>query len=389
MRHRAVFDPFAGIAGDMILGAWVDLGLDADWLAEIAEALELKAEIRIDRVERAGISASQVTIEPCSAPDGHGRHLSEIRELIERSALAEEAKRLALAAFARLGEAEGRVHGVPAESVHLHEVGAVDAILDICGAADGFLRLEISDATTRPVTVGQGFVEIAHGTYPTPAPATAYLLEGLPMRPRQLPYECTTPTGAALLATFTGGRSPEGTARLRAVGYGAGTRDTEGHPNCLRVWLEDPPAESQDLLLLQSDIDDMSPEYVPDLIEACLAAGANDAVVLALNMKKGRAGWRLEALVERGARDAVEEAIFRASTTIGIRGWAVSRRTLARSVERRDWRGHTIRVKRVRDPSGRERAKPEHDDVAAAAAAEGVSAVEALRELRNHWGDLV
>lgn len=389
----AIFDPFSGIAGDMVLGCWIDLGLDREWLLGLADRLGLHvASIAVEGVRRAGLAAVKVTIEPggtaAGAGDGEGRHFSEIRELVENSALEARAKALALGAFGRLAAAEGRVHGVPTERVHFHEVGAVDAILDICGAAEGMVRLGIGQATTLPVALGRGSVEIRHGSYPAPAPATAYLLEGTAVRAVGYPYETVTPTGAALLAEFCGGRAPSGDATIVRVGYGAGTRDPRDHPNCLRVWLtRDPGDAAQAVFVLQTDVDDLSPEYVPGLIEACLEAGALDALVHAVQMKKGRIGWRLEALVGPARRPEVEEAVLRHSTTLGIRSWSVRRRTLARRIETRRWRGHPIRVK-VRDTPGRERAKAEFEDVSAAAAVEGLEPAALLRALRREWPDL-
>lgn len=389
---HAIFDPFGGIAGDMVLGCWIDLGLDREWLLGLADLLGLRVEkLSVERVRRAGLSAVKVTIEPAREADDrhdHGRHYSEIRRLVESSALGERAKALALGAFGRLAVAEARVHGVPPERVHFHEVGAVDAILDICGAADGYVRLGIREAATLPVALGRGSVEIGHGTYPIPAPATAYLLEGTAVRAAGYPYEAVTPTGAALLAEFCGGRAPSGDDTIVRVGYGAGTRDPEDHPNCLRVWLGRRPGDAPDaVFVLQTDVDDLSPEYLPGLIEACLAAGALDATVHAVQMKKGRPGWRLEAQVTPDRRPAVEEAVFRHSTTLGIRSWSVRRRTLARRIEARRWRGHAIRVK-VRETAGAERAKAEFEDVAAAAAAEGIEPAALLRKLRREWPDL-
>lgn len=388
---HAIFDPFAGIAGDMVLGCWVDLGLDREWLAGVADRLELRLEtIGVERVRRAGLSAVRVTIEPGAGPEDEeeGRRFSEIRRSIESSALEEPAKALALGAFGRLAAAEGRVHGIPADDVHFHEVGAVDAILDICAAADGYVRLGIREASTLPVALGTGTVRIRHGEYPVPAPATAYLLEGTTVRASGYRFESVTPTGAALLQEFCGGRAARGDATVLGVGYGAGTRDPEDHPNCLRVWLTHRASDAPETVyVLQTDLDDVSPEYLPGLIDACLSAGALDAVLQPLQMKKGRPGWRLEALAAPETLDGVEEAVLRHSTTLGIRSWGVRRRTLERRIETRRWRGHAIRVKVSEAPDGA-RAKPEFEDVAAAATAEGMAPSALLGELRREWPDL-
>lgn len=393
----ALFDPFAGISGDMILGAWIDLGLDRDWLLEVADRLELRVtEIEVRRVDRAGLSAPHVTPRfPESSGDGtgHGRSYAAIREQIEGSSLPEEVRKRALGAFERLARAEARVHGVEPEEVHLHEVGAADAILDVCAAADGFARLGIEEARTFPVAVGRGSVSIRHGEYPVPAPATANLLEGTEIRASGYEGECVTPTGAALLQEFTRGRHASGDLTLDRVGYGAGTRNPEERPNCLRVWLGRPGRGGHGAVsVLQADIDDMQPEYVPDLVETCLEAGALDAVIRPVQMKKGRPGWRVEALVGAADQAPVEAALFRHSTTLGVRSWPVSRRTLDRSTEERTWRGHALRVKVTEVPTAgggfRRRGKAEHDDVVAAAAAEEMEPSTVLRELRRTWPDL-
>lgn len=409
--RRAVFDPFSGISGDMILGAWVDLGLPAERIAELAPRLGLGGiEVRAERCRRAGISAVHVRFlrdgepleapagEPGSAPHhvadpgrGHGRPYREIRELLERAELEDRVRRIALGAFGRLAAAEALIHGVRLQEVHFHEVGAADAVLDVCGAAAGFVGLGIEEASTRPVGIGHGEVVTAHGRYPIPAPATLRLLEGTGVRETGYPYECVTPTGAALLAELAGGRTSAGDLTVRRVGYGAGTRDPEDHPNCLRIWLGDSsPGAAEALVVLQADLDDMTPEYVPALLERCLEAGARDASVQSLLMKKGRPGWRLEAVVEPHRREAVEEAVLRHSSSLGVRGWRAERRVLPRRTERRLWRGHAIRVKLTERPGRREGpfGKPEFEDVAAAAAAEGMEPAGVLRALRECWPDL-
>lgn len=395
-RRVAVFDPFAGVSGDMVLGAWVDLGLDPGWIRDVADALGLPApDVSVERVRRAGLSAPRVVLDPAGSggPSGADRSWASIRRRIEESRLSDPVKSSALGAFGRLASAEGRVHGIAPEEVHFHEVGALDSILDVCGGAAGFHRLEIAEAATHPVTLGRGSVPVEHGRYPVPAPATAHLLQGIATRSPGYDGECTTPTGAALLVELTGGRRAEGDLVPERIGYGAGRRDPEDRPNCLRVWLgRTGGGAGEAIRVLQADIDDMSPEYVPDLIDACLDAGALDAVVRGVQMKKGRPGWRIEALTRLSRRADVEAAIFRHSTTLGIRSWPATRHVLPREGEERSWRGHPIRLKRARrDGSARgggTRIKPEHDDVAAAAAAEGMDVPDVLRELRDAWPEI-
>src|SRR5690606_19325995 len=242
---------------------------------------------------------------------------------------------------------------------------------------------------TRPVTVGSGYVEIEHGRYPLPAPATLKLLDGLPVRDSGYEGECTTPTGAALLATLTEGRRPPAEFIAGRSGFGAGTRDPEDRPNCLRILLcQVPYAGESRLYLVQADLDDLPPEYVPPAQEALFRAGALDVVAFPAGMKKGRPGVRLEALTTEPKLDAVLEALYRNTSTIGARYWPVQRPALARSEETVEWRGQTIRRKRVRLPDGTERAKPEYEDVVRAANALGLGPFEVRLALERIDGDL-
>jgi len=378
-----IFDPFAGISGDMILGALVDVGLPAAWLESFVAGLGLGEDVRVvvERADRRGIDCGRVRFE---LPVQHAhRHLRNVLEIVNGCTAAPGVKARATDAFNRLAQAEAGVHGTTIERVHFHEVGALDAILDVLCAVAGVAELGVEHCYTRPVALGRGWVEMEHGRFPLPAPATLKLLEGLPVRDDALEGECTTPTGAALLATLTGGQTaPEQYTPLRS-GFGAGGRDPEDRPNCLRAILAEVPESgtAPRLMLLQADVDDMSPEYLPGAQESLLAAGALDAVLMPLGMKKGRAGMRLEALVPEPALEAALAALFRETTSIGARYWAVTRPALARSDEVVEWRGQRVRRKRVRLPDGSERVKPEHDDVVRAAGAAGVPAYQARLEL--------
>lgn len=368
-----IFDPFAGISGDMILGALIDLGLDAEWLKQFVGSLGLgDVEVVVDRTMRAGISCGRVRFE---LPHEHAhRHLRHVLEIIDRAEAPQEVKDTAGKVFHRLAEAEAAIHGMTIEKVHFHEVGALDAILDVVCAVAGIAELGIERCYTRPITVGSGFVDIAHGRYPVPAPATLKLLEGLPVRDGVFPGECTTPTGAAILSTLSEGRRVPSEVIILKSGYGAGTRDPKDHPNCLRLVACEVPASSPErLYLVQADVDDLAPEYVPPAQEALLTAGALDAVVSSVAMKKGRPGLRFEALVPEAGLDTVLTALFRSTPTIGARYWPVERSTLDRQIEVVEWRGQRIRRKRVRLPGGGERAKPEYEDVAQAARVLGLA----------------
>ncbi|HEX6693259.1 MAG TPA: nickel pincer cofactor biosynthesis protein LarC [Longimicrobiales bacterium] len=384
MTGRAlIFDPFAGVSGDMTLAALLDLGLSESWLREFIASLGLgDIGVAVTRVNRKGIDCAHIVFD---LPHEHAhRHLRHVVEIIDRSRAPERAKERAKDAFRLIAVAEAAVHGTTVERVHFHEVGAVDAILDILCTMAAVDELGFTEFYTRPVALGSGWIEIAHGRFPVPAPATLRILEGVPTTGLELPGECTTPTGAAIIATLTGGRTPPTGILPRRTGFGGGTRDPQEHPNCLRLIAAEPAFEAVPagaVFALQADIDDMAPEYLSAAQEAALAAGALDAVAVPVTMKKGRLGHRLDLLVSAECRDAVIRALFQGSSTIGVRFWPVSRETLERTQEVRIWRGQEIGFKRVTLPDGTSRSKPEYEDVARAAAALGLSAFEVRRAL--------
>ncbi|HSK18943.1 MAG TPA: nickel pincer cofactor biosynthesis protein LarC [Longimicrobiales bacterium] len=367
-----IFDPFAGISGDMTLAALVDLGLSEKWLRDFVRDLGIgPVDVHIDRVNRRGISAPHIRF---SYPPEHAhRHLRHVVEIIDRCNTTELARTRAREAFRRIAEAEAKVHGTSIEKVHFHEVGATDAILDIVCAMAAVEQLGFTAFRTRPVALGSGWVDIAHGRYPVPAPATLDILSGVPLTGADLPGECTTPTGAAILATLTEGRGLADHFTIERTGFGAGTRDPEHFPNVLRVIISRDAAGSEPLWLLQADIDDLAPEYLAAAQTALFEAGAVDAVLLPVGMKKGRPGTRLEVLAPAARLRELETVVFRATSTIGIRRWTVERTVLERDEEETEWRGQPIRWKRVRLPDGTSRAKPEYEDIAAAARALGLT----------------
>lgn len=368
-----IFDPFAGISGDMVLGALVDLDPDATWLRDTVAATGLDATVGVERVMRRGVACHRVWFE--AAAEQPERHLSDVLEVIDGSGLGWAVRDRAASVFQRLAEAEAEVHGTDPERIHFHEVGAVDSILDVLCAAAAVAERGYEAFYTRPVTVGSGTIQMAHGRYPVPAPATAKLLAGLRVRDPGYEGECTTPTGAAILATLTGGREPV-EAVLGATGFGAGARDPEGRPNCLRVMECEVVGRADRLYVVQADLDDMPAEYAAAAQGALLEHGALDAVVLPLGMKKGRQGLRLEALAGQDRLDAVIGVIFASTSTAGVRYWPVERMALPRTEEVQTWRGQRIRRKRIRLPDGSERSKPEYEDVVLAAEALGLSPYE-------------
>lgn len=378
-RHL-IFDPFAGIAGDMLLGALIDLGLEPEWLADLVADLRIDARARVETVKRGVITCRAVQVE--RGADERRRRLEDVLELIDAASLDPWASSTAAAAFRRLAEVEGALHGQPPEAVHFHELGAVDAIVDIVGACAGVQALGATRCSTRPVALGRGWVHTEHGELPLPAPATLRLLEGLPVTESGFEGELTTPTGALLLSVLTGGRHSPSTFTPLRSGYGAGSRDPHTHPNCLRVVLAE-GSGAADLLILQADLDDMPPEYVPAVVEALKDAGALDVWMHPVLMKKGRQGVRIEALVSPAAREPVTRALFEGSTTIGARYWRVDREVLPRRAEAVEWHGHSIRLKTVTEPGGHLRSKPEYDDVRKVARATGIAAFRIFREIES------
>ena len=368
-----LFDPFAGISGDMTVAALLDLGLDAQWLREFVASLGLgDARIDVERVQRGGIACTHVRFR--TPDETQHRHLRQVLAIIDAAPASARAKQWAADAFRRMADAEARVHGTTPDRVHFHEVGALDSILDVVCAMAGLDQLGFDTFFTRDIAVGRGWVEIEHGRFPVPAPATLLLLEGLPTTGFDLEGECTTPTGAAIVATLTNGHAPPHNLIVRRSGFGAGTRDPHDRPNCLRLIVCDHAGQVEDLIIVQADIDDLTPEYVPPALDALFTAGARDVVAIPLSMKKARPGLRIEALVDAGTLDAVLDALFRDTSTIGARYWTVRRHALEREEETIVWRGQTIRRKRVRLPGGGERAKPESEDVLRAARALGLPA---------------
>src|SRR5213083_1338001 len=374
----AILDPAAGISGDMTLGALLSAGSPAAWLEELPRRLDLPdVRVTVREVKRSGVACTQVEFAIPEQP--HGRHVGELVRLVERAPLSDWVKQRAVRAFRLIGEAEGRVHGVAPEQVHLHEVGAVDAVLDIVGGIEGFAQLGVEAVYNLPVAVGNGWVDAAHGRLPVPAPATAILLEGVELAgdPGPVEGEATTPTGAALVRVLSSGAPP---ARWRMVrsGWGAGQRNPPQYPNALRILVAEQAAR---VVLLATDVDDMSPEYVEPLRQALVSAGALDVQTWPVQMKKGRSGFRVEVMAPEELAERVTAALFRHSTTGGVRRWLAERATLARRQVTIELAPEvTVRVKVLEQPGAEGvRVKPEYDDVVAAARVLGRPPLEVAR----------
>jgi len=376
----AILDPAAGISGDMTLGALLALGVPASWLEELPARLGIAGVgVTVRDVRRAGVSCKQIEFAIPEQP--HGRHVGELVKLVERAPISAWVKERAVRAFRLLGEAEGRVHGVAPEQVHLHEVGAVDAVLDIVGSIEGFERLGVEAVYNFPVAAGHGWADMAHGRMPVPAPATAILLEGLEVGDSgPVEGEATTPTGAALVRVLSAGAPPD-RWRMAGSGWGAGQRDPKHYPNALRILLAESAAEAGRVVLLATDVDDMSPEYVEPLRQALVTAGALDVQTWSVQMKKGRQGFRVEVMAPEELADAVTTELFRHSTTAGVRRWIAERATLPRHQVTVRLDGVAVRVKVL---DGVEpRVKPEYDDVLAAAQALGRPPLDVARAVER------
>ena len=370
----AILEPFSGIAGDMMLGALVHVGLDPAWLRALPDRLGLDGVgVRIADVQRGMIACKKVDFDIPEQP--HGRHIGEVRALLAAAPVPPSVRALADEAFTALASEEGRIHGVAMDDVHLHEVGAVDAILDVIGAIWGLSELGVSRVCCGTISLGDGFVKAAHGVLPVPAPATLRLLEGHTVRPGpDGAGELVTPTGAVLVKVLASGRPP---VRYipRCSGYGAGTKDLLGRVNALRVTLADDATladgRTERLVLLATDIDDMSPEHVAACADMLREGGALDVVVTGTLMKKGRAGQRLEVLAGEGDAPRLEDLLFLHTSTLGVRRSMVERRVLPRATRVVEVLGHTVRIKVATLPNGTQRSKPEFDDVRAVADATG------------------
>lgn len=385
----ALLDPFSGISGDMTLGALLAVGLDPEWLMALPGRLKLDGvTVRIADVSRAGIACKKVDFD--IPPQPHGRHLRHIREMLAATDIPAEVKAKADQAFTAITEVEAEMHGTTVERVHLHEVGAVDAILDVVGSIWGFQLLGVNEVYCGRISLGDGTVEAAHGIIPVPAPATLKLLVGIPVRPGpEDSGELVTPTGAALVRVLSRGPWPAEYVPVRA-GYGAGTKNFSNRPNALRIILAEAVStatsggrgDREELAVLTADIDDMPGEYVASAAEALRGAGARDVVITPILMKKGRPGARLEVLASAQDVDRLEEILLAETTTIGVRRGAISRRALPREMAAVRVLGHDVRVKVTRLPAGGVRAKPEHDDVVQVARATGrpTAEVAALAE---------
>ncbi|HUF46987.1 MAG TPA: nickel pincer cofactor biosynthesis protein LarC, partial [Vicinamibacterales bacterium] len=405
MARTLYFDCFSGASGDMVIGALLDLGLPLDGLRAALGSLAIDyGGVSSDRVLRAGVSAAKFRVHTEEAlaarshthdhhhgdhqhahshdhddahshdnDDDHSEHtvhshhsLAEIAGYVKRSALSREGRDRAMHMFERLAGAEAAIHAMPVEQVHLHEVGAIDSIIDIVGAVHGLEWIGAAQVLSSPLNVGSGTVRCAHGTFPVPAPATARLLTGVPIYSGAVAMELVTPTGALIVTEYASGFQPLPAMRVEAVGYGAGTRDVPGHPNVLRMWLgnAEAGAATDRIVRIECEIDDMNPQLFGPLMDRLAAEGALDVFYAAVQMKKGRPGTLVTVLAPPDRREALAGLLFAETTTIGVRYDEMRRDTLDREIRTVDTPVGPIRIK-VAGRAGRVlNAAPEFDDCA-------------------------
>jgi pyridinium-3,5-bisthiocarboxylic acid mononucleotide nickel chelatase len=337
------FDCFAGASGDMILGALIASGVELEAFKQQLSLLRLTGyAIDFETVDRSGISATYARVQ---IPHEHGhRHLSDILKIIYDSRLSDNIKDRAARIFTRLAEAEARVHNEPVEQIHFHEVGAIDAIIDVVGAAIGFELLGIERFVSSALHVGSGTVEMDHGRYPVPPPAVAELLKGVPFYSTDIVGELVTPTGAAIITTLCADYGPIPPLKLERTGYGAGTREYKKFPNALRVLVgeEQPsvtttsagsmPSTDERLWMIETNMDDISPQILGHVMERAFDLGALDCYFTSVQMKKNRPGVLLSILCREEQRATLSELLFSETTTLGIRTYQVARRSLKRTI---------------------------------------------------------
>ena len=379
MSRLLYLDCVGGIAGDMLLAALLDAGAREETLRGVPGRLGLgPVEIRVGRVERHGVGALHVEVVPPPSPPP--RTWRAMRELVEAAELPPRARARALGAFRRLAEAEAKIHGSDVDHVHFHELGGVDTLVDVCGAALLLDELGVERVICSPLPYTRGLVEAAHGILPVPAPATVELLRGAIVHGVEGVKELVTPTGAALAAELAESFGPPPPLVLERVGYGAGTDDFPERPNLLRVLLGAAVSPPADVILIETNLDDLLPELVPDAVERCFAAGALDVWTVAAQMKKGRPGIVLSALARPAAEQAVTAAILEETSALGVRVSRLARHELEREERTVEVAGETVRIKLGLLDGRVVNVAPEHDDCAAVAARCG-------RPVKSVWAE--
>ena len=382
------FDCFAGVSGDMLIGALIDLGADFESLTKQLSSLGLKGyELTNLQVMRNGLAAIKfdVGVDQQKQP---ARKLADVRKIIDDSTLSDRVKTLSLRVFERLAESEAHVHGTTPDQVHFHEVGAVDSIIDTVGAMIGFELLGVERFFCSPLRLGSGFVETQHGRLPVPAPATAELLKQVPVYSGDLEGEFVTPTGAAIVTILCEEFGAMPLMTVDRVGYGAGARDPKGFPNALRMIVGElweranrsavlsSSSQVETLTIIETNIDDMNPQAYGFVMERAFELGALDVFMVPAQMKKDRSGVLLTVLSKPETADAIIDMLLIQTTTLGVRYYAAKRRTLERVIETIETEYGSVRIKVARDGARTLHFQPEYDDCARLAVESGAPLLE-------------
>jgi uncharacterized protein (TIGR00299 family) protein len=379
----AYFDCYSGISGNMALGATLDAGAGEGKLREILAGLRIKDfRLRVKKEMRQSLAGTFVQVVNL-ARNPRERHLSDIQKLINRSRIHLDIKEKSIHVFQRLARAEARVHRKTADEIHFHEVGAVDAIIDVVGTVAGLWLLKVDRVYASPLPLGSGEVECEHGRLPVPAPATLELLKGVPVIGDQSGLELVTPTGAALISSLAEAFGPIPAMRLEGVGYGLGTRDIPSRPNLLRLILGQILEASESVIQIEANLDDMSPEYYDFLIQKLFSARALDVALIPVQMKKNRPGILISVLANSKDYTRVIEILLNHSSTLGVRYHELMRTSLVRKSEVIHTRFGKIRAKRAFRPDGSETLHPEYDDLKKAADRSGITLAQVEQEFRG------
>jgi pyridinium-3,5-bisthiocarboxylic acid mononucleotide nickel chelatase len=377
------YDCFSGISGDMNLGAMIDLGVDKTYLINELKKLNLEGwELLVQKDQRHGISGTKVTVRQTRHEHAH-RHLSDIEKIINDSGLDNETKELSKRIFMKIAVAEASVHGTSIDHIHFHEVGAVDSIIDIAGAAICFNFLKIDGVHVSAVELGSGFVNCDHGKLPVPAPATLEIIKGLPVKRGGVGFEATTPTGAAILAALVTDISPKLLMKIEKTAYGVGQKEDADVPNLLRVLLGETITGNEtghDALQLECNIDDMNPEFYEFISGKLFAAGASDVFLSDIIMKKGRPGIVLNVICENESAESLKNIIFNESTSLGIRSFPFRKDTLERKFEKISTVYGDVNIKRSFHNQKEVSVKPEYEDCKRIALEKGIP----LKEVYNN-----
>ena len=369
------YDCFSGISGDMNLGAMIDLGVDKNYLIDELKKLKIDGwELIVQRDHRHGIYGTKVTVKQTGHEHAH-RHLADVEKIINDSALEIKTKELSIKIFMKIAEAEATVHGTSVDHVHFHEVGAIDSIIDIVGAAICYNVLKVDAVHVSTVELGGGFVNCDHGKLPVPAPATVEIIKDIPVKKDGVNFEATTPTGAAILAVLGTDFSPDLVMKIEKTAYGVGHKEHEDVPNLLRVFLGETlenPGSGHDALHLECNIDDMNPEFFEFISDRLFKAGASDVFFSNIIMKKGRPGILLNVICETELADSVKNIIFTESTSLGIRTFPFRKDTLVRKFEIIQTIYGPVKVKRSFFKGNEVSYKPEYEECKRIATDKGI-----------------